>query len=284
MEEKQRREALYEQIGLPVQAIEQLQRVEKTLDTKPVQEQIERLTDVSAAREAYLQLRETLKEDADGWKMLLCQMKAADLCREHYRKQKIGEEIFVDTMRCFSRFIRECHGMSGHFAFDRGWWTWRQLCMSLFRLGDLECELCTRENERVISLHIPSDADLSPAAVDRSLGQIVGFVQRYFPQWAAAPMVCDSWLLSPALQTMLSQDSNIRAFAARFTIEEYRSQDKEFFRWLFAVGANTPLEQLPEQTGLQKAAKTYLQAGGSIGAAYGVMRSGSQKDVLACQG
>ena len=145
--------------------------------------------------------------------------------------------------------------------------------MSLFRLGDLECELCTREGERVISLHIPSDADLSPAAVNRSLGQIGSFVQRYFPQWAAAPMVCDSWLLSPALRPMLSQSSNIRAFAARFTIKEYRSQDKEFFRWLFAVDTNTPLEQLPEQTGLQRAAKAYLQAGGSIGAAYGVMRS-----------
>ena len=145
--------------------------------------------------------------------------------------------------------------------------------MSLFRLGDLECELCTGEGERVISLHIPSDADLLPAAVDRSLGQIGSFVQRYFPQWAAAPMVCDSWLLSPALQPMLSQSSNIRAFAARFTIKEYRSQDKEFFRWLFAVDTNTPLEQLPEQTGLQRAAKAYLQAGGSIGAAYGVMRS-----------
>lgn len=273
MEGKQRREALYEQLKLPAPVIEQLMRVEKTFDTRQMKEPIEYLTAASTAREAYLQLREKLQEDEDGWKMLLCQLAAADLCRENYRKQGIGEEIFVDTMRCFSRFIRECRAMSGKFAFDRGWWTWRQLCMSLFRLGNLECEFCTGEGERVISLHIPSDADLSPAAVDRSLGQISGFAQRYFPQWAAAPMVCDSWLLSPALQPMLSQDSNIRAFAARFTIKEYRSQDKEFFRWLFAVGADTPLFQLPEQTGLQRAAKAYLQAGGSIGAAYGVMRS-----------
>lgn len=273
MEENQRRKAFYEQLGLPAPAIEQLERVKKTFDTKQMQESVERLTAASTAREAYLQLREKLQEDEDGWKMLLCQLEAAELCRENYQRQEIGEEIFVDTMRCFSRFIRECYEMSGRFAFDRGWWTWRQLCMSLFRLGDLECELCTREGERVISLHIPSDADLLPAAVDRSLGQIGSFVQRYFPQWAAAPMVCDSWLLSPALRPMLSQSSNIRAFAARFTIKEYHSQDKEFFRWLFAVDTNTPLEQLPEQTGLQRAAKAYLQAGGSIGAAYGVMCS-----------
>lgn len=163
MEENQRRKALYEQLGLPAPAIEQLERVKKTFDTKQMQESVERLTAASTAREAYLQLRENLQEDEDSWKMLLCQLEAAELCRENYQRQEIGEEIFVDTMRCFSRFIRECYEMSGRFAFDRGWWTWRQLCMSLFRLGDLECELCTGEGERVISLHIPSDADLLPA-------------------------------------------------------------------------------------------------------------------------
>lgn len=136
MEENQRRKALYEQLGLPAPAIEQLERVKKTFDTKQMQESIERLTAASTAREAYLQLREKLQEDEDGWKMLLCQLEAAELCRENYQRQEIGEEIFVDTMRCFSRFIRECYEMSGRFAFDRGWWTWRQLCMSLFRLGD----------------------------------------------------------------------------------------------------------------------------------------------------
>ena len=101
MEENQRRKAFYEQLGLPAPAIEQLERVKKTFDTKQMQESIERLTAASTAREAYLQLREKLQEDEDGWKMLLCQLEAAELCRENYRKQGIGEEIFVDTMRCF---------------------------------------------------------------------------------------------------------------------------------------------------------------------------------------
>ena len=131
MEENQRRKAFYEQLGLPAPAIEQLERMKKTFDTKQMQESIERLTAASTAKEAYLQLREKLQEDEDGWKMLLCQLEASDLCQKNYRKQGIGEEIFVDTMRCFSRFIRECYEMSGRFAFDRGWWTWRQEDMSL---------------------------------------------------------------------------------------------------------------------------------------------------------
>ena len=73
MEENQRRKALYEQLGLPAPAIEQLERVKKTFDTKQMQESVERLTAASTAREAYLQLREKLQEDEDGWKMLLCQ-------------------------------------------------------------------------------------------------------------------------------------------------------------------------------------------------------------------
>ena len=45
MEENQRRKAFYEQLGLPAPAIEQLEMVEKTFDTRQMQESIERLTD-----------------------------------------------------------------------------------------------------------------------------------------------------------------------------------------------------------------------------------------------
>lgn len=86
MEENQRRKAFYEQLGLPAPAIEQLERMKKTFDTKQMQESIERLTAASTAKEAYLQLREKLQEDEDGWKMLLCQLEAVELCRENYRK------------------------------------------------------------------------------------------------------------------------------------------------------------------------------------------------------
>lgn len=96
MEENQRRKALYEQLGLPAPAIEQLERVKKTFDTKQMQESIERLTAASTAREAYLQLREKLQEDEDGWKMLLCQLEAAELCRENYRKRE-SERKFLWT-------------------------------------------------------------------------------------------------------------------------------------------------------------------------------------------
>ena len=61
MEENQRRKAFYEQLGLPAPAIEQLERVKKTFDTKQMQKSIERLTAASTAREAYLQLRENCK-------------------------------------------------------------------------------------------------------------------------------------------------------------------------------------------------------------------------------
>ena len=44
MEENQRRKALYEQLGLPAPAIEQLERVKKTFDTKQMQESIELTT------------------------------------------------------------------------------------------------------------------------------------------------------------------------------------------------------------------------------------------------
>ena len=52
MEENQRRKAFYEQLGLPAPAIEQLERVKKTLQTTQLQESDERLTAASIPRDA----------------------------------------------------------------------------------------------------------------------------------------------------------------------------------------------------------------------------------------
>ncbi len=62
--------------------------------------------------------------------------------RRAYRERNIPDEIFLNTMGCFRRFLMETHEMSGRWAFDRGFWTWRQTGCLLFRLGTLEFEYC----------------------------------------------------------------------------------------------------------------------------------------------
>ena len=184
---------------------------------------------------------------------------------------QIPQTIFTETMRCFARFIEECRVRTGRMFFDRGWWTYRQVSMSLFRIGALEYEMKEYEGENVIAIHIPSDADLSRESVDVSLGRAEQFFRTCYADYEYGKYTCGSWLLSPALRASLAQDSNILAFQDRFTVIEEDSEDKEFIEWLFQVSKDTDYRKLPERTSLQRNIKERLIRGEKVGSAFGII-------------
>jgi len=231
------------------------------------QDLIEGLTE-SAAAASYQALEKALGED--DMAMLACQLYAALQTREKYYALGISNEIFLDTMGCFRRFLLETERRTNKLCFDRGWWTYRQLSLKLFRIGQLEYELL--QQPHAVSLHIPSDACITPEEVDRSLTAARAFLCRYFPDYAEAPIGCESWLLSPALREHLGSDSRIRAFQDRFLLLHTDPEPKDVWEWLFAAPLDTPVEELPEQTSLQRSVKQHLRAGGSIGVARGVIK------------
>ena len=65
--------------------------------------------------------------------------------------------------------------MTGRYEFDRYGWTGRQAGCQLFRIGQLEYEISPRAGRVTIEIHIPSDADFSPASVEESLKQARAF-------------------------------------------------------------------------------------------------------------
>lgn len=189
-----------------------------------------------------------VRPDPDGFGELAGQLQCALKTRENYR---FSQEIFVDTMKCFTRFVMEHMESYGRYGFDRGFWTVRQLSGILFRIGELEYELLEGE----IHLHIPSDAVLEPARLRAS--------------WEAARamlgegnMVCRSWLLSPDLVGLLDDDSKILAFQRNFTIHS-PAPDDSFRQWVFK-DPNLPDAALPEATTLQRRLKVFLLAGNTF--------------------
>ena len=169
-----------EKIALPDQVVERVLSVPEVPEDLLVQLRTPELWPLGrAAVKAYL------KPDADGFGELAAQLQCALKTRETYR---FSEEIFVETMKCFTRFVCEHLESYGRYGFDRGFWTVQQLSGVLYRIGELEYEI----REDAIHLHIPSDAVLEPERLRRS--------------WEAAramlgegEMVCHSWLLSPDL-------------------------------------------------------------------------------------
>lgn len=264
---------LYFFIGLQEEIIQKLRLARKQIDLEQIDSCLEPMMDMKTAAQAYRNLKSLLAEDTGNIKMLYCQLECARRVFERYQEKHIPETIYIETMKCFTRFIEECQRKNGWMFFDRGWWTYRQISMNLFRIGALEYQFEEHEEESVIGIHIPSDADLSKKAVDRSLIQAEKFFQTYYREYEYKIYTCDSWLLSPALKPLLSEESNILSFQSRFHIIQENKEDKEYIEWLFQVPVETEYTNLPSKTNLQKNVRNLLLDGGTVGAAYGIMRA-----------
>ena len=178
----------------------------------------------------------------------------------------LPREIMIDTLKCFSRFVREYFASWGEYGFDRGFWTTRQISAKLFRIGELEYELLEEKEKPLLSLHIPSDARLEPALLDESVQKARDFLGRFFPQWQNAPIHCESWLLSLDLESLLPPSSRILGFQRAFDITPCPDGALgDVLQWVYRL---TPpqqktvrLDALPESTALQRSMKQYLLSG-----------------------
>lgn len=263
---------LCEGIGLPEEAYQKVRKEKEALNLSEMEKQMKRLMEEETAEESYHQLESCLGKDEDHMKMLACQLVCA--CRDYdrYREKGISDRIYFDTMKCFTRFLGECRERTGTVVFDRGWWTYRQVSMTLFRIGELEYEMCLFRGEKAISIHIPSDADFCPEKVQESLEQAGEFFRKIYPDFADVKYFCESWLLSPRLGTLMKEGSNIRKFQNLFQIDEDMPQDKEYMEWVFGKTPDTPWQELPERTSLQKKVREMLKNGGNLGAGVGILK------------
>ena len=224
------------------------------------------------AEKGYEQLKALVGEDQNGMKMLYAVLQMAGETWEKYREKGIPADIFSETMKLASRFLRSRYGWSGEWKFVHGWWIWRELAMAEYRVGCLEYELVEEKGRRFVSLHIPSDADMSAESIEASFADFKAFLQTYYPEWENLPWECDSWMMSPALEELLPERSKILAFNRRFQVMEVNEDSLGVLEWVFP-GYEEVSENLPEKTSLQRKMKKWLLEGKKVGWTRAVLRS-----------
>ena len=215
-------------------------------------------------------------EDDNGAGILIRQLMIAADSRKYGAWKGIPEEIWMETMKCFPRFISEHRRSYGRDGFDRYGWTTRQIGAKLFRIGELEYELTEdKEGRKEIGLHIPSDTKLETERMNASLKAADAFIRERFPEWDGVPKTCESWLLSPALKDLLPEGSRILRFQEAFELEEIYPEDDAALEWVFYVAEGQRKElnisRLPEDTSLQRKMKAMIMKGRKPGAAKGVL-------------
>ena len=275
--------ALAEELALPEPVLEPLGRAAEALPPELPYGELASPETAEAAWEAITAALPAWEED-DGMAQLAAALAGACHTRRAYREAGLSDELFLATMDCFRRFLGETHEILGRWAFDRGFWTWRQTGCLLFRLGTLEfeyggvggrCPEGLTEGDRVLSVHIPSDAVLTREELDRSYRWaeefFMGEDRTFSRQGPPRAMLCHSWLLAPALAELLPEESGIRRFAGDYRIYHVDEDAPDHYRWLFRCEETVPLEELPEGTSLQRRAKARLLSGGKLGVARGVL-------------
>ncbi len=209
--------------------------------------------------------------------------------RERLLKLGLTKRIIATTLYDLKWKMEEgkkIHGVVGTEHFD--WYT-RFLELRLFALGRLQFELRSYQGETVtvgermikegtpvLYTHIPRcgaplDIKLCNASFKEAtkvFSKLLGIED--------IPILCSSWLLYPKNRDFLPEDSNIVRFMNRFTVfsvEHCRRDRNSVIPFVFEAKMNTKIEDLPEETSLQRAYKAHLLDGGRMGVGKGILIS-----------
>lgn len=272
--------SLCREINMPNEAAIQIKNNVETMDFQPIEAAFCDLFHIDRGKSAYDTIDAFCQKEQNGLKALTVYLLAALHTREIYLEKGIKNEIYIDTMKMFARFVNEHFISYGNYGYDRGWWTYRILSSSLYRLGQLEFEMCNLKEDvkigsigdPVVSIHIPSDAVMTKEELDHSYKAAMDFFEKYYKDYHYKFMFTHTWLLAPALKQMLSKDSKILLFQSDYTIIYTDENDNSFMEWVYKKTYDD-FNELPERTSLERNIKKHLLNSGKIGSAFGILKN-----------
>ena len=156
---------------------------------------------------------------------------------------------------------------------------------NLIQIGRLQYEVGVKnfdklnkyfeEKKQYIYIHIPRDKELNEKDVNESLCLANKYIKKYYPELKNEKLVyyTQTWLLSPEVKEILSDDSNIIKFQEKFNIIEYEENINDFMKFVFdIVIGEVKYKNLPEKTILQKGLKKKLLNGEKLNLGLGFLR------------
>lgn len=146
-----------------------------------------------------------------------------------------------------------------------------------YRAPLYECLNMTRENAALreygdlsVSYMLSRGVDLSPESIDESLRLATRLTRERYPEFDAKAIHFVSWMLDPRLAEMLGEDSRLTKFLSRFSKHPCKSDGNAVFTCVFP-GKPESLDDLPEDTSLQRKIKAHYLGGGYIHSFAGVI-------------
>ena len=270
-----------ERIGFPQEAISYLETQMPRTDTGTFDAIFQQY--LNSTPEVYFA---SLQAEADRLQLPVVTVNLLFLLRffpelhRRYIDAGISEEVFWATAEDFRYKLQECRKIYGVWGNAAVKWYRKFFDVNLIKLGRLQYHVIpwAQENfgniktgDTVFNLHIPSAGPLKIEEVEASFETAKTFFrQRSVLNTDYFPLVCHSWLLYPPHRTLFPEGSNLRKFHDLFTIVKTNESNVDFER-VFYRPDNGNYNDLPQDTQLQRNFAAFLQNGGKMGQAWGVI-------------
>ena len=175
----------------------------------------------------------------------------------------LGSKFYEDEEGSFEASVEETDEAWIGFAYDeRGFADTKAKRV----LSKNEWKKILEPGDPVVGLHIPPGGGMTPEKVDAAFAEAKEFLATCYPDFNYKAFKCESWLMDPQLAKILGEDSNITKFVNRFIPACGRSAGRGVFSFVFLQPkpAETVIENLPEDTSLQRKLKEHYLNGGCI--------------------
>ena len=118
----------------------------------------------------------------------------------------------------------------------------------------------------MVGLHIPGGGKMSAELIDKALFDSKKFLAEHFPEFDYKGFKCRSWLIDKQLVDLLGEETNISRFCNRFHRISLKSAGKDVFSFVYHIPETREpcIEELPENTTLERCLKAHFLRGGEI--------------------
>lgn len=203
---------------------------------------------------------------------------------EKYKENGISEEIFINSMKDLKYKLDEVFKVDGFFGVEPIDWYERFLDLRRFGLGRLQFNLdeydftdvvlnghTLKRGDFAIACHIPSAGPLTPELCKHSFEMAYEFFKDKV-SGGILPVTCYSWLLYPPYKQVFGENSNTYDFIRNFKIVDVRETETFGDAWrIFYKSYKGNVNELPQETSMQRKFADYIKQGGNFGLAYGVI-------------
>ena len=272
-------------IDFPIEAIEYLAPIDFNLcqNAKSL-EKIE-LSSNYIRHNEYKKAEETLKElEAQVnikintlWVIVL--VDAAIKSYDLYKQNGISDEVYIDTMKDITYKLNEGKKVENNWGIFVAYWYPMFFTCDRFKLGRLQYERrlspidykgIVKKDDLIFACHIPSCGPLYKQDVIDSLKKAYDFYNIKKGNYLV--VTCHSWLLYKPLVDLFKEGSNTKDFYDMFDVFDHHESDLKIDGWrIFYTMDLSNLNNLPEDTSLQKNIKNYLLSGGHMGSGLGML-------------